>query len=151
VARRVFILNGPNLNMLGRREPHLYGRVTLPEIEKGCQELAGVLDFDLFFGQSNSEGQIIDWLHRAYDEAASVIINPAGLSTRSVSVFDALRMLDQPVIEVHLTNIFDRQAIYHSELLTARAATALLAGFGAAGYELAMRALISLPGSERAG
>jgi 3-dehydroquinate dehydratase II len=151
VARRVFILNGPNLDMLGRREPHLYGRVTLPEIEKRCRELASELDFDLFFGQSNSEGQVIDWLHRAYDEQASVIINPAGLSTRSVSVLDALRMLDQPVIEVHLTNIFDRQAIYHSELLTARAATALLAGFGAPGYELAMRALMSLPGSERAG
>ena len=151
MARRVFILNGPNLNMLGRREPHLYGRTTLPEIEKRCQELAGDLDFDLFFGQSNSEGQVIDWLHRAYDEQASVIINPAGLSTRSVSVLDALRMLDQPVIEVHLTNIFDRQAIYHSELLTARAATAFLAGFGAAGYELGMRALTSLPGSEREG
>jgi 3-dehydroquinate dehydratase II len=151
VARRLFILNGPNLNMLGRREPHLYGRVTLPEIEKRCQELAGELDFDLFFGQSNSEGQLIDWLHRAYDEAASVIINPAGLSTRSVSVLDALRMLDQPVIEVHLTNIFDRSAVYHSDLLTARAATALLAGFGAAGYELGMRALTSLPSRERAG
>jgi 3-dehydroquinate dehydratase-2 len=151
VARRVFILNGPNLDMLGRREPHLYGRVTLPEIEKRCRELAGVLDFDLFFGQSNSEGQVIDWLHRAYDEQASVIINPAGLSTRSVSVLDALRMLDQPVIEVHLTNIFDRQAIYHTELLTARAATAFLAGFGAAGYELGMRALTGLPCSERAG
>jgi 3-dehydroquinate dehydratase II len=151
VARRLFILNGPNLNMLGRREPQLYGRVTLPEIEKRCRELAGELDFDLFFGQSNAEGQLIDWLHRAYDERASVIINPAGLSTRSVSVLDALRMLDQPVIEVHLTNIFDRQAIYHSDLLTARAATAFLAGFGAAGYELGMRALTSLPGSQRAG
>jgi 3-dehydroquinate dehydratase II len=151
VARRVFILNGPNLDMLGRREPHLYGRVTLPEIEKRCRELASELDFDLFFGQSNSEGQVIDWLHRAYDEQASVIINPAGLSTRSVSVLDALRMLDQPVIEVHLTNIFDRQAIYHTELLTARAATAFLAGFGAAGYELGMRALTGMPGSERAG
>jgi 3-dehydroquinate dehydratase-2 len=151
VARRVYILNGPNLNMLGRREPHLYGRVTLPEIEKRCRQLAGELDFDLFFGQSNAEGQIIEWLHRAYEEGASVIINPAGLSTRSVSVLDALRMLDQPVIEVHVTNVFSRQAVYHSELLTARAATAFLAGFGAEGYELGMRALTKLPGGERAG
>jgi 3-dehydroquinate dehydratase II len=150
VNRRLFILNGPNLNMLGRREPHLYGRVTLPEIEKRCRELADELDFDLFFGQSNSEGQLIDWLHRAYEEAASVIINPAGLSTRSVALFDALRMLGQPVIEVHLTNIFEREAVYHSELVTARAATAFLAGFGAAGYELGMRALKGLPAGERA-
>jgi 3-dehydroquinate dehydratase-2 len=150
VARRLFVLNGPNLNMLGRREPHLYGSVTLPEIEKRCRDLAGELDFDLFFGQSNSESQLLDWLHRAYEERASVVINPAGLSTTSVAVLDALRMLDRPVVEVHLTNIFEREAIYHARLLTARAATALLAGFGAAGYELAMRALTSLPGGERA-
>lgn len=149
MARRLFILNGPNLDMLGRREPHIYGRVTLPEIEHRCRELASELDFDLFFGQSNSEGQMIDWLHRAFDEGASVIINPAGLSTRSVSVLDALRMLDRPVIEVHLTNIFGRQAVYHSDLLTARAATGFLAGFGPAGYELGMRALRGMPDGER--
>ena len=151
MARRLFVLNGPNLNMLGRREPHLYGSVTLPEIERRCRDLAGELGFDLFFGQSNSESQLLDWLHRAYEEGASVVINPAGLSTTSVAVLDALRMLDQPVIEVHLTNIFEREAIDHARLLTVRAASALLAGFGAAGYELAMRALASLPGGGRAG
>jgi len=149
VAHRLFILNGPNLDMLGHREPQIYGRVTLPEIERRCRELADELDFDLFFGQSNSEGELIDWLHQAYHEGAAVIINPAGLSTRSVSVLDALRMLVRPVIEVHLTNIFSRQAIYHSELLTARATTGFLAGFGAAGYELSMRAVESLLGGER--
>jgi 3-dehydroquinate dehydratase II len=150
MTRRLFILNGPNLNMLGRREPHIYGRVTLDEIENRCAELARELDFDLFFGQSNHEGQLIDWLHRAYDEEAAVVINPAGLSTRSVSVLDALRMLDQPVVEVHLTNIFSRQAIYHSELLTARAAGGVVAGFGAMAYELGMRAAKSLSGGGRA-
>lgn len=144
MAHRLFILNGPNLDMLGRREPHLYGTVTLAGIEKRCRDLAGELGFDLFFGQSNAEGELIDWLHRAYDEGASVIINPAGLSTRSVSVLDALRMLDRPVIEVHLTNIFSREPVYHGELLTARAATGFLAGLGPAVYELGMRALAAL-------
>lgn len=150
MARRLFILNGPNLNMLGRREPHLYGTVTLAEIEKRCRALAGELGFELFFGQSNSEGQLIDWLHRAYDEAASVIINPAGLSTRSVALLDALRMLDQPIVEVHLTNVFSREATYHHELLTARAAGGFLAGFGPAVYELGMLALKGITGGEPA-
>jgi 3-dehydroquinate dehydratase-2 len=148
VARRLFILNGPNLDMLGRREPHLYGTVTLAEIEKRCRALAGELGFDLFFGQSNSEAQLIDWLHQAYDEAASVIINPAGLSTRSVALLDALRMLDRPIVEVHLTNVFGREATYHGELLTARAAGGFLAGFGAEVYELGMLGLNGLSGGE---
>jgi 3-dehydroquinate dehydratase-2 len=149
-SRRLFILNGPNLNMLGRREPHLYGTVTLAEIEKRCRGLAGELGFDLFFGQSNAEGQLIDWLHQAYDEAAVVIINPAGLSTRSVALLDALRMLDQPVIEVHLTNVFSREPTYHQQLLTARAASGFLAGFGPEVYELGMLGLNGLSGGDPA-
>jgi 3-dehydroquinate dehydratase-2 len=150
VARRLFMLNGPNLNMLGRREPHLYGTATLAEIEKRCGTLAADLGFDLFFGQSNSEGQILDWLHQAYNEGACVIINPAGLSTRSVALLDALRMLDQPIVEVHLTNVFSREATYHHELLTARAAGGFLAGFGPAVYELGMLALQGMTGGEPA-
>lgn len=148
MARRLFILNGPNLDMLGRREPHLYGTVTLAEIEKRCRTLAVELGFDLFFGQSNSEGQLLDWLHQAYDEAAAVIINPAGLSTRSVALLDALRMLVQPVVEVHLTNVFGREVTYHRELLTARAAGGFLAGFGAEVYELGMLGLKGMYGGE---
>jgi 3-dehydroquinate dehydratase II len=150
VARRLYILNGPNLNMLGRREPHLYGTVTLAEIEKRCRALAGELGFDLSFRQSNSEGQLIGWLHQAYDEAAAVIINPAGLSTRSVALLDALRMLDQPVVEVHLTNVFSREPTYHQELLTARAARGFLAGFGPEVYELSMLGLKGLYDGEEA-
>jgi 3-dehydroquinate dehydratase-2 len=142
VADRLFVLNGPNLNMLGRREPHVYGRVTLAEIEKRCHELARELDFDLFFAQSNSEGQLIEWLHQAYEEAAAVIINPAGLSSRSVAVLDALRMLQRPVVEVHLTNVFRREAVYRQPL-TAYAAWGFIAGLGAGVYELAMRGLAS--------
>jgi 3-dehydroquinate dehydratase-2 len=140
VTGRLFILNGPNLNMLGRREPHLYGRVTLPEIRARCQALAGELGFDLFFDQTNAEGQLLDWVHQAYDESAAVIINPAGFSTRSVPLLDALKMLEQPVVEVHLTNIFAREPVYR-EPLTAAAAWGFLAGFGADVYELGMRAL----------
>jgi 3-dehydroquinate dehydratase-2 len=140
VAGRLFILNGPNLDMLGRREPHLYGRVTLTEIRKRCQAAADELDFDLFFEQTNAEGQLIDWVHQAYDESASVIINPAGLSTRSVALLDALKMLERPIVEVHLTNIFAREPLY-SEPLTAAAAWGFLAGFGAEVYELGMRGL----------
>lgn len=145
---RLFILNGPNLNMLGRREPQIYGRVTLAEIEKRCRTLAAELRFDLFFGQSNYEGQLLEWLHQAYDESASVLINPAGLTTRSVAVLDALRMIERPVVEVHLTNVLRREAIYHSELLTARAAVGFLAGFGASVYELGMRGMRALHDGE---
>lgn len=140
MAERLFILNGPNLDMLGRREPHLYGPVTLPEIRKRCHALAEELDFDLFFGQSNAEGQLIDWVHQAYDESAAVILNPAGLSTRSVALLDALKMLERPVVEVHLTNIFARGPLYAASL-TASAAWGFLAGFGAEVYELGMRGL----------
>jgi 3-dehydroquinate dehydratase-2 len=145
VTEHLFILNGPNLNMLGRREPHLYGLVTLSEIRQRCEVLAGELGFDLFFGQTNAEGQLIDWVHRAYDESAAVIINPAGFSTRSVPLLDALKMLEQPVVEVHLTNIFAREPVYR-EPLTAAAAWGLLAGFGAEVYELGMRALAARAG-----
>lgn len=140
MTERLFILNGPNLDMLGRREPHLYGRVTLPEIRKRCHEVAEELGFDLFFGQTNAEGQLLDWVHQAYEEAALVIINPAGLSTRSVALLDALKMLERPIVEVHLTNIFAREPLY-SEPLTAAAAWGFLAGFGAEVYELGMRGL----------
>ena len=137
----VFVLNGPNLNMLGRREPNLYGHVTLGQIEQRCQALARELAFDLFFAQSNAEGQLIEWVHRAFEERAAVVINPAGFSTRSVALYDALRMLDRPVIEVHLTNVFGREALYHEQQVTARAAHGYVAGFGADGYELALRGL----------
>ncbi|MBG0567378.1 type II 3-dehydroquinate dehydratase [Actinoplanes aureus] len=149
MAERLFILNGPNLDMLGRREPRLYGRVTLAAIESRCRTAAEELDFDLFFAQSNAEGQLIDWVHQAYEEAAAVIVNPAGLSTRSVALYDALRMLDRPIVEVHLTNVFGREPLYR-DLLTAAAAWGFLAGFGAEVYEMAMRGLAAhLSGGSR--
>lgn len=140
MAQRMFILNGPNLNMLGRREPEIYGRATLADIERRCQELARELGFEMFFAQSNAEGQLIEWVHLACDEDAAVVINPAGLTTRSVALLDALRMVRQPVVEVHLTNVYRREAFYQRSL-TAYAAWGFIAGFGASGYELAMRGL----------
>jgi 3-dehydroquinate dehydratase-2 len=140
MAHRLFVLNGPNLNLLGRREPDIYGHTTLADIERRCHELAAELDFDLFFAQSNHEGQLIEWVHRAFDEDAAVIINPAGFTTQSVSILDALRMLTRPVVEVHLTNIFRREPVYHGSLIS-RTAWAFVAGLGPAGYELAMRGL----------
>jgi 3-dehydroquinate dehydratase-2 len=140
----LFVLNGPNLNMLGRREPETYGRTTLAQIESRCVEVAVELGFDLTFRQSNSEADLVGWAHQAYDESAAIIINPAGYSTRSVALYDALRMLPRPVVEVHLTHIFGREPVYHSELLTARAASGLIAGFGAGVYEMAMRGLRDL-------
>jgi 3-dehydroquinate dehydratase II len=140
VAHRLFVLNGPNLNMLGRREPEVYGHATLADIERRCETLARELGFDLFFAQSNSEGQLVEWIHQAYEEDASVIINPAGFTTRSVSIMDALRMLAQPVVEVHLTNVFRRESVYHESLIT-QVAWGFIAGLGPSGYELAMRGL----------
>jgi 3-dehydroquinate dehydratase II len=140
VAHRLFVLNGPNLDMLGRREPDVYGPTTLADIERRCRVLARELDFDLFFAQSNSEAQLIEWLHQAHDERAAVIINPAGLTTTSVSIMDALRMLSRPVIEVHISNIYRREPVYHGSLVS-RTAWGLIAGLGTGGYELAMRGL----------
>jgi 3-dehydroquinate dehydratase-2 len=140
MAYRLFVVNGPNLNLLGRREPEIYGRTTLADIERRCHELAQELDFDLFFGQSNAESDLIEWLHQAFEESAAVIINPAGFTTQSVSILDALRLQTQPVVEVHLTNIFRREPVYHRSLV-ATTAWGFIAGLGPNGYELAMRGL----------
>ena len=140
MAQRLFVLNGPNLNMLGRREPELYGRATLADLERRCEELGRELGFDVVCAQSNAEGRLIEWVHQACDENAPVVINPAGLTGRSVALLDALRMLRQPVVEVHLTNIFRREEHYRQSL-TAQAAWGFVAGLGVDGYELALRAL----------
>jgi 3-dehydroquinate dehydratase II len=139
VARRLFVLNGPNLNMLGVREPELYGTATLDEVRADCARVCGELGFELFFAQSNAEHQIVEWVHDAFREGATVVINPAGFSFRSVPLLDALHMLVTPVVEVHITNIHARDA-FHRDSLVSTVARVVIAGAGVYGYELAIRA-----------
>lgn len=136
----VHILNGPNLNLLGIREPQLYGHTTLAQVQERCLALAAELSLDCVFRQSNHEGVLVDWVQEARAAGAAVIINPAGLSFRSIPLLDALKMLDTPVIEVHITNIHRREAPYQHSL-TALGSTGVVAGLGPLGYELALRAV----------
>lgn len=144
MSRALHVLNGPNLNRLGRREPEIYGRTTLAEVEALCREAAG--PHELVFRQTNYEGQLVDWIHEAIDgEAAGLVINPAGLTFTSVPVLDALKMVPVPVIELHITNIHRRDAIYQRSLVST-VATAVIAGLGARGYATAIRALRDMIG-----
>lgn len=136
----VYVLNGPNLNLLGVREPHLYGSTTLAEVEAACRRVAGELALDCEFRQTNHEGVLVDWVQEAREHAAAVVINPAGLSFRSIPLLDALKTLAQPIAEVHVTNIHQRDPIYQKSLVSL-AATGVICGFGPFGYELAIRAL----------
>jgi 3-dehydroquinate dehydratase-2 len=139
MPRTLFVLNGSNLNMLGLREPDVYGTTTLEHVRAECVQLAGELGFDLFFAQSNAEHDLIEWVHDAFRQHATVVINPAGFSFGSVPLLDALRMLSTPVIEVHITNIHARGAVYQHSLVST-VADVVIAGAGAYGYELAIRA-----------
>ena len=144
MSRTIHVLNGPNLNRLGRREPEIYGHTTLAEVEAMCRDAAG--EDTLVFRQTNYEGQLVDWIHEAIDAPADgLIINPAGLTFTSVPVLDALKMFQRPLIELHITNIHRRDAVYHRSLIST-AATAVIAGLGARGYATAVRALQDMIG-----
>ena len=142
----IFILNGPNLNRLGKREPEIYGNTTLAEIEEMCREAAAPTE--VRFHQTNAEHQLIDWVHEAIDMAAGVLINPAGLSFRSIPLLDALKMFPGPIVEFHISNIHRRDEIYQHSLVS-KAATAVIAGLGARGYAHGVRALIDLINQDR--
>lgn len=150
MARTLYVLNGPNLNMLGMREPELYGAATLDDIRADCARVADELGFELFFAQSNAEHELLGWVHEAYRRRATVVINPAGFSFGSVSLVDALKMLDTPVVEVHITNIHARDALHQTSLISA-VARVVIAGAGAFGYELAIRAADRLTPDGHAG
>ena len=128
--RTIFILNGPNLNLLGEREPEIYGPTTLNDIRAWCEADAKELGLAIDFRQSNFEGEIIESIHAARKQAAGIIINPAGYTFTSVAILDALKMFDGPKIELHISNVHKREEIYHKSLVS-RAATAVMAGFGA--------------------
>lgn len=139
--RPIFVLNGPNLNRLGTREPEIYGTTTLAQIETMCRQAAA--DRPIVFRQSNSEARLIDWVHEAIDEADGIVINPAAFSFTSIALLDALKMFPRPIIELHLSNIHRREPIYHHSLVSS-VATAVIAGLGAAGYRAAVRAMDDL-------
>ena len=135
----IFVINGPNLNRLGMREPEIYGKTTLAEIETMCRQAAG--DRPVRFYQSNIEGEIVNAIHDAIDEGSSILINPAGLSFISIPVLDALKMFPGPIIELHISNIHRREEIYHRSLVS-KVATGVIAGLGAKGYPLAIKWLL---------
>jgi len=141
MARPIFVLNGPNLNRLGKREPEIYGTVTLAEIEAMCREAAGATP--LRFHQSNFEGEVVQWIHEAIDEDAGIVINPAALSFTSIAILDALKMSRNPIIELHISNIHRREAYYHHSLVS-KIATAVIAGLGPGGYPVAVRAMVEM-------
>ena len=137
MAKHIRILNGPNLNMLGTREPELYGHDTLEDVLAQCQAIGTKLGFEVSLKQSNHEGQLIDWNQEARTTADGIIINPAGYSHTSVAILDALNMFDGPVIEVHVSNIHRRESFRHNSYVSLRA-NGVIAGCGAQGYSLAM-------------
>jgi 3-dehydroquinate dehydratase II len=148
MAKTIYVLNGPNLNLLGTREPHIYGRSTLADVEKLCRTTAERHGFALVFRQSNHEGQIVDWINEAWAEKATgLVINPAGHTTTSVAILDALLAMESPVVEVHISNIHAREEFRRHSYIS-RAARAVVCGFGINGYALAIAGLASLLGAK---
>jgi len=136
----IFVLNGPNLNLLGEREPEIYGTTTLADIHAKCGTRAATLGLDIDFRQTNFEGELIEQVHEARRKAAGIVINPAGYTFTSIALLDSLKMFNGPKIELHISNIHTRESIYHNSLVS-RTATGLVVGFGAYGYELALDAM----------
>jgi 3-dehydroquinate dehydratase II len=144
MTKTIYVLNGPNLNLLGTREPDLYGRATLADVEKLCRDTARRFALAVEFRQSNHEGEIVDWIQQARAEkAAGLIINPAGFTTTSIAVLDALLTLDAPVVEVHITNIHAREE-FRRHSYVSRVARAVVCGFGTDGYALAITGLAGM-------
>ena len=142
-ARPVLVLNGPNLNLLGKRQPEIYGHETLDDIEAQCRRVADELGLTVEFRQSNAEGELIGWLHAARDTIAGIIINPAAYSHTSVAIMDALAACPCPIIEVHLSNIHRREAFRHHSFVS-HVATGVICGCGTQGYALALYRLAAL-------
>lgn len=141
MSKPIYVLNGPNLNRLGTREPQIYGSTTLAEVETLCREAGG--GREIVFRQSNREYELIDWIHEAIDKGAAIIINPAAYSFTSIAILDALKMFPGPIVELHISNIHRREAHYHKSYVSL-AATAIIAGLGAQGYAVAVKAAIDL-------
>ncbi len=145
MSKPIYVLSGPNLNLLGSREPHIYGAATLDDIRRACEARAAALGHALVFRQSNHEGELIDWIQEAREKACALILNPAGYGHTSIAILDALKTLSVPIVECHLSNPAAREAFRHKTYVSL-AATGVVSGFGAKSYELAVEAAASLLG-----
>jgi 3-dehydroquinate dehydratase-2 len=143
MAETIYILNGPNLNLLGRREPEIYGTETLADIAERCRHKAGKFGFSIDMRQTNIEGELVGWVQEARDKASGIIINAAGYTHTSVALHDALKACDLPVIEVHLSNIYRREPFRHNSYISG-VACGVICGFGGQGYEFAIEALAAI-------
>jgi len=143
----ILVLNGPNLNLLGTRQPEIYGAATLDDVESLCAETAEQLGLAIDFRQTNLEGELITWVQQARGQAAGIVINPAGYSHTSIALMDALKAVDLPVVEVHISNIHRREEFRHLSYVS-KAATGVIAGLGIHGYALALSALAELLAEE---
>lgn len=143
MAKTVYVLNGPNLNLLGTREPHIYGAETLKDVEAVCRKSAKAHGFEIEFRQSNIEGEIVTWIQEASRKAAGIVINPAGYTTTSVAILDAILAAKIPTVEIHITNIHAREEFRHHSYVS-KGAKAVICGFGIPGYALAIDGLASL-------
>ena len=144
MAKTIYVLNGPNLNLLGQRQPEIYGRATLADVEKLCRTTAQRFGVEIVFRQSNHEGDIVDWINEAHAEkAAGLVINPAAFTTTSIALLDALLVMAAPVIEVHISNIHKREE-FRQHSYVSQAARAVICGFGVDGYALAITGLAAM-------
>lgn len=143
MSRLVYVLNGPNLNLLGKRQPHIYGHETMADVERDCRALAAELSLELRFHQSNREYEIVDWIHEARETACGMVINPAAFTHYSIAILDALNTFDHPVIEVHISNVHKREEFRHRSFVSLRA-DGVIAGLGTQGYQLALRRVARL-------
>jgi len=139
MKKSIYVLNGPNLNRLGKREPEIYGKTTLAQVEAICRKAAGA--WPLEFRQSNAEHELIDSIHEAIDKGAAIVINPAGFTFTSVAIMDALKMFPGPIVELHISNVHKREAVYHNSLMSA-VVTAVMMGLGVDGYRTAVEAMV---------
>ncbi|MFY7959494.1 MAG: type II 3-dehydroquinate dehydratase [Elsteraceae bacterium] len=149
MSRLVYVLNGPNLNLLGKRQPHIYGRETLADVEADCRKLAAGLNLDIRFHQSNREYEIIDWIHESREIAGGIVINPAAFTHTSVAILDALATCEFPIIEVHISNVHKREEFRHHSFVSA-IASGVIAGFGTQGYQLALQRVARLIDEKKA-
>ena len=148
MTKPIFVLNGPNLNRLGTREPKIYGTTTLAEIEQMCRSAAGA--YPLRFHQSNAEHELIGWIHEAIDEGAGIVINAAAYTFTSLAILDALKMFPGPIIELHISNIHRREAHYQRSFIS-QVATGVIVGLGAKGYPASVAAMLRMVGHESDG